>query len=87
MRAIVRLETSRLELLPLELADAEQAQQLFPKWEIVRYLANRVPWPYLEDGSSSYYRDVALIPADDLSRIHRSLTPFATILDTPLPRG
>jgi len=40
------LETTRLLLRPLELADAEQTQQLFPHWEIVRYLANIVPWPY-----------------------------------------
>ncbi len=30
------LETSRLILRPLELADASQAQLLFPQWEIVR---------------------------------------------------
>jgi RimJ/RimL family protein N-acetyltransferase len=57
---MVRLETPRLELRPLELADAEQAQRLFPKWEIVKYLANRVPWPYPEDGALTYYRDDAL---------------------------
>ena len=35
--------TDRLILKPLELGDAEQIQQLFPRWEIVRYLASRVP--------------------------------------------
>jgi ribosomal-protein-alanine N-acetyltransferase len=40
------LETSSLRLRPLELADAAQVQILFPDWEIVRYLANKVPWPY-----------------------------------------
>ncbi len=55
-----RLETPRLELRPLELADAAQVQQLFPHWEIVRYLANRVPWPYPKDGALAYYRDLAL---------------------------
>jgi [ribosomal protein S5]-alanine N-acetyltransferase len=54
------LETSRLLLLPLELADAEQVQIIFPHWEIVRYLAKRVPWPYPSDGAYTYYRDVAL---------------------------
>jgi ribosomal-protein-alanine N-acetyltransferase len=53
-------ETLRLLLRPLELADAEQAQLLFPQWEIVRYLNNRVPWPYPPDGVRSYYREVAL---------------------------
>ena len=54
------LETPRLILRPLELADAEQAQVLFPQWEIVRYLRKVVPWPYPPDGAYTYYRDVAL---------------------------
>jgi len=57
---IARLETPRLELRPLELADAEQTQQLFPKWEIVQFLAHHVPWPYPDDGAATYYRDSAL---------------------------
>jgi [ribosomal protein S5]-alanine N-acetyltransferase len=57
---VVRLETPRLELRPLELADADQAQRLFPKWEIVKFLASHVPWPYPEDGALTYYRDIAL---------------------------
>lgn len=59
---IPTLETTRLILRPVELADAEQVQQLFPHWEIVRYLANQVPWPYPSDGALRFYRDVA-IPA------------------------
>ena len=54
------LETPRLWLRPLELADAEQVQQIFPKWEIVKHLANHVPWPYPPDGALLYYRDNAL---------------------------
>ena len=54
------LETPRLILRPLELADAAQVQVLFPHWEIVRYLANKVPWPYPPDGAHTFYRDVAL---------------------------
>lgn len=54
------LQTSRLLLRPLELADADQAQLLFPHWEIVRYLSNIVPWPYPPDGAYTYYRDAAL---------------------------
>jgi ribosomal-protein-alanine N-acetyltransferase len=54
------LETPRLILRPLELADAEQAQVLFPQWEIVRYLTKAVPWPYPPDGAHQYYRDIAL---------------------------
>ena len=54
------LETRRLVLRPLELADAEQAQVLFPQWEVVRYLAKVVPWPYPPDGVHTFYRDAAL---------------------------
>lgn len=54
------LETKRLWLRPLELADAEQIQILFPHWEIVQFLAGRVPWPYPPDGALTYCRDLAL---------------------------
>jgi len=57
---IPELQTERLLLRPLELADATQTQVLFPHWEIVRYLANTVPWPYPADGAFRYYQDVAL---------------------------
>ena len=56
------LETSRLLLRPLELADAAGVQILFPHWEVVRYLNNRVPWPYPPDGACTFYRD-SLLPA------------------------
>jgi len=59
---IPSLETARLVLRPLELAAAEQVQQIFPHWEIVRFFASRVPWPYPDDGALTYYRDIA-IPA------------------------
>lgn len=52
--------TARLLLTPLELADAPQIQELFPRWEIVRYLAARVPWPYPPDGAERFCREVAL---------------------------
>jgi RimJ/RimL family protein N-acetyltransferase len=55
-----QLETPRLLLRPLELADAAQAQIIFPHWEIVRFLNHRVPWPYPPDGALTFYRDVAL---------------------------
>jgi RimJ/RimL family protein N-acetyltransferase len=53
-------ETERLILRPLQLADAAQIQQIFPRWDVVRYLLNRVPWPYPADGALSYVRDIAL---------------------------
>ena len=52
--------TERLLLRPLELADATQIQRLFPHWQIVRYLLNRVPWPYPPDGALEYCRDIAI---------------------------
>jgi RimJ/RimL family protein N-acetyltransferase len=55
-----RLETRRLLLRPLELADAAQIQLLFPHWEIVRHLAAQVPWPYPADAAVRYIRDIAL---------------------------
>ena len=52
--------TRRLILRPLELADAEQIQVIFPHWEIVRYLKNVVPWPYPADGARHFCENVAL---------------------------
>ena len=54
------LETARLVLRPLELADADEIQVLFPHWDIVRHLASVVPWPYPPDGAVTYVRDIAL---------------------------
>ena len=45
------LETERLILRPLVPADAPVIQRRFPRWEIVRYLNPRVPWPYPDDGA------------------------------------
>jgi RimJ/RimL family protein N-acetyltransferase len=57
---IATLNTTRLLLRPLQLADAQQTQRLFPHWEIVKYLNTQIPWPYPADGALTYYRDVAL---------------------------
>jgi len=57
---IPELQTKRLLLRPLDLADAPQTQLLFPHWEIVRFLRNVVPWPYPPDGARNYYENVAL---------------------------
>jgi [ribosomal protein S5]-alanine N-acetyltransferase len=54
------LETVRLFLRPLEVADAEQVQHLFADWEVVKYLNAIVPWPYPPDGALTWYRDIAL---------------------------
>ncbi len=57
---IQSLETPRLWLRPLELADAEQVQPLFACWEVVEFLNDRVPWPFPQDGVQNYYRELAL---------------------------
>ncbi|HMG49582.1 MAG TPA: GNAT family N-acetyltransferase [Inquilinus sp.] len=59
-RTLPTLETERLILRPLELADAAAAQRLFPQWEIVRHLNAHVPWPYPPDGVLTHYRDMVL---------------------------
>ena len=53
-------QTARLILRPISLADAAQIQELFPHWEIVRYLRNAIPWPYPADGALEFIRDFAL---------------------------
>jgi [ribosomal protein S5]-alanine N-acetyltransferase len=54
------LETDRLLLRPAQLEDADAIQLIFPHWEVVRYLADIVPWPYPSDGALTYLRDNAL---------------------------
>jgi RimJ/RimL family protein N-acetyltransferase len=73
MPDITGLETPRLVLRPLELVDAEQAQRLFPQWEIVRFLTNRVPWPFPDDGVFTHYRDVTLPAMERGEEWHWSL--------------
>tara|TARA_E500000318_G_scaffold95858_1_gene95839 strand:+ start:893 stop:1468 length:576 start_codon:yes stop_codon:yes gene_type:complete len=55
------LETERLILRPLELADAPAVQKTFPQWEIVKHLSSAsIPWPYPPDGAETFIRDFAL---------------------------
>lgn len=57
---IPTLETPRLWLKPAELADADQLQEVFPQWEIVKHLNAKVPWPYPPDGALTFLRNIAL---------------------------
>jgi ribosomal-protein-alanine N-acetyltransferase len=52
------LETERLLLKPLAPADADRIQNLFPRWEIVRYLNAAIPWPYPADGARTFIERV-----------------------------
>lgn len=54
------LFTARTRLDPLCAQDAAQIQAIFADWEVVKYLAADVPWPYPSDGAQAYLRDVAL---------------------------
>jgi [ribosomal protein S5]-alanine N-acetyltransferase len=65
--------TVRLLLRPLRIEDAQDAQRLFPVWQVVRYLANRVPWPYPEDGALTHYRDVTIPAMERGEQWHWSL--------------
>jgi RimJ/RimL family protein N-acetyltransferase len=56
------LETERLVLRPVELADAARIHELFARWEIVRLLHAKVPWPFPADGVMTHLREEA-IPA------------------------
>ena len=44
----------------MRLEDASEVQPLFARWEIVKQLNARVPWPFPDDGVLAFYRDAAL---------------------------
>ena len=48
------LQTERLILRPLALSDAPAIQRHFNNWNIIRHLAQVVPWPYPEDGAETF---------------------------------
>jgi ribosomal-protein-alanine N-acetyltransferase len=88
---IPALETARLLLRPLELADASQIQAAFPHWEIVKYLNAKVPWPYPPDGALTFCRDVALPAMESGAQwfwsIRRKAEPEVLIGVISLARG
>ncbi|MFI4934961.1 MAG: GNAT family N-acetyltransferase [Caulobacterales bacterium] len=46
------LETPRLVLRPIRAEDAQAIQRRFPQWEVVRFLTDKIPWPYPPDGAA-----------------------------------
>jgi RimJ/RimL family protein N-acetyltransferase len=58
MASYPALETARLILRPVEMADAPAIQRIFAQWEVVKHLNAGVPWPYPEDGAEAFFRDV-----------------------------
>ena len=69
------LSTQRLSLRPLELADADAIQAVFPQWEIVQFLTTKVPWPYPADGALAFIRDAALPAMEKGKDWHWSIRP------------
>jgi RimJ/RimL family protein N-acetyltransferase len=69
------IETQRLVLKPLEMADAPAIQRLFPQWEIVQFLGPQIPWPYPDDGAEAFLRDVALPAMEQGNAWHWSIRP------------
>ena len=67
------LETKRLLLRPLQLADAEESERLFPQWEIVKFLNAGVPWPWPTGLALRQYRDVILPAMERGEEWHWSL--------------
>jgi [ribosomal protein S5]-alanine N-acetyltransferase len=54
------LESPRLILRPVTMADAPAIQRYFSNWEVIQHLSTGVPWPYPDDGAESFLRDVCL---------------------------
>jgi len=54
------LETERLILRPITIDDLSSYQQNFSDYEIIRYLATNVPWPYPKNGVHEFYYKVLL---------------------------
>ncbi len=57
------LETPRLRLRLLRMSDAPHIQALFPRWEIVQYMAASIPWPYPENGARQFLE--AVLPKNE----------------------
>jgi ribosomal-protein-alanine N-acetyltransferase len=73
--AIPEITTPRLMLRPLELADADAVQAVFPQWEIVQFLNRHVPWSYPADGALTFLRDTALPAMRSGTAWHWSIRP------------
>lgn len=58
---MTRIETERLVLRPLEMADHAAIQKHFPHWDIVQHLsAHAIKWPYPDDGAQKFLQNIAL---------------------------
>lgn len=75
------LQTQRLVLIPLALTDIPDIQRIFGQWDVVRYLADDVPWPYPADGARWFVEDHALPLMAKGAHMHWSIR----VRDTPDP--
>jgi RimJ/RimL family protein N-acetyltransferase len=60
MLPVPKLETKRLVLRAVTLEDAPSYGRHFIDYEVVRTLANTVPWPYPDDGIENFIKYVLL---------------------------
>lgn len=51
-------ETERLILRPVTVPDLISYQQNFNDYEVIRYLASVVPWPYPENGVEDFFQSI-----------------------------
>lgn len=54
------LETPRLRLRPVTLADAPAMQTHLGHWDVVKYLPRHIPWPYVPGSAEAYLKNKAL---------------------------
>ncbi len=52
------LDTERLILRPLCMEDAEQIQEKFNNWNVIKIIGGGVPWPYPDDGAITFLESI-----------------------------
>ena len=57
---IEEIETERLILKPPTLEDACSYQRNFADYEVIKHLADSIPWPYPENGARDYLENIVL---------------------------
>ncbi len=60
MKEIPEFQTERLFLRGITLEDTSSYQKHFVDYEVVRYLADHVPWPYPENGIEEFLKEYIL---------------------------
>ena len=60
MSKVPTLETKRLFLREVTMADEPAIKRHFIDYEVVRFLSYKIPWPYPEDGAKDYLENVVI---------------------------